>query len=77
MRVISHSVLINLRRVIFIFTYFDGRKLVRGTTRMLFQIKHTLGLWENDDVIKWKYFPRYLHFVRGTQASPVDFPHKY
>ena len=29
-----------------------------------------------DDVIKWKYFPRYRPFVRGIHRSPVNFPHK-
>ena len=27
-----------------------------------------------DDVIKWKYFPRYWSFVRGIHRSPVKFP---
>ena len=30
----------------------------------------------HDDVIKWKYFPRYWPFVRGIQRSPVNSPHK-
>ena len=30
----------------------------------------------HDDVIKWKHFPRYWHFVSGTNRSPVDSPHK-
>ena len=29
-----------------------------------------------DDVIKWKYFPRYWPFVRGIHRSPVNSPHK-
>ena len=29
-----------------------------------------------DDVIKWKYFPRYWSFGRGIHRSPVDSPHK-
>ena len=29
-----------------------------------------------DDVIKWKYFPRYWTFVRGIHRSPVNSPHK-
>ena len=29
-----------------------------------------------DDVIKWKYFPRYWPFVREIHRSPVNFPHK-
>ena len=30
----------------------------------------------HDDVIKWKHFPRYWHFVRGIHRSPVNSPHK-
>ena len=30
----------------------------------------------HDDVIKWKYFPRYWPFVRGIDWSPVNSPHK-
>ena len=30
----------------------------------------------NDDVIKWKYFPRYWPFVQGIHRSPVNSPHK-
>ena len=36
-------------------------------------------LWElyrNDDVIKWKHFPRYWPFVREIHRSPVNSPHK-
>ena len=29
-----------------------------------------------DDVIKWKHFPRYWSFVRGIRRSPVNSPHK-
>ena len=28
----------------------------------------------HDDVIKWKYFPRYWLFVRGIHRSPVNSP---
>ena len=31
---------------------------------------------ENDDVIKWKYLPRYWPFVRGIHRSPVNSPQK-
>ena len=34
------------------------------------------GLWNQDDVIKWKHFPHYWSIVRGTHRSPVDSPHK-
>ena len=30
----------------------------------------------HDDVIKWKYFPRYWPFVCGIHRSPVNSPHK-
>ena len=30
----------------------------------------------NDDVIKWKNFPRYWPFVRGIHRWPVNSPHK-
>ena len=30
----------------------------------------------HNDVIKWKYFPRYWPFVRGIHRSPVNSPHK-
>ena len=30
----------------------------------------------NDDVMKWKHFPRYWPFVRGIHQSPVNSPHK-
>ena len=33
-------------------------------------------LYNHDDVIKWKHFPRYQPFVRGIQRSPVNSPHK-
>ena len=34
------------------------------------------NVWEHDDVIKWKHFPRYSSFVRGNHRSSVDSPHK-
>ena len=30
----------------------------------------------HDDVIKWKFFPRYWPFVRGIHRSQVNSPHK-
>ena len=30
----------------------------------------------HDDVVKWKYFPRYWPFVRIIHRSPVNYPHK-
>ena len=31
---------------------------------------------EHDDVINWKYFPRYWPFVRRIHRSPMNSPHK-
>ena len=31
---------------------------------------------QDDDVIKWKHFPRYWPFVWGIHRSPVNSPHK-
>ena len=31
---------------------------------------------DHDDVMKWKYFPRYWPFVRGIHRPPVNSPHK-
>ena len=36
----------------------------------------SLGHLSNDDVIKWKHFPRNWPFVREIHRSPVNFPHK-
>ena len=33
-------------------------------------------LFDHDDVIKWKYFPRYWPFVWGIHRSSVNSPHK-
>ena len=35
-----------------------------------------LLLWVHDDAIKWKHFPCYWPFVRGTHQSPVHSHHK-
>ena len=32
--------------------------------------------WPDDDVIKWKHFPRYWPFVQGFHRSRVNSPHK-
>ena len=31
---------------------------------------------QHDDIIKWKYFPRYWPFVRGIHRSLANSPHK-
>ena len=33
-------------------------------------------LWSQDDVTKWKHFPRYWPFVWGIHRRPVNSPHK-
>ena len=33
-------------------------------------------LFEHDDVIKWKHFPRYWPFVCGIHRPPMNFPDK-
>ena len=33
-------------------------------------------MYNHDDVIKWKHFPRYWPFVRGIHMSPVNSPYK-
>ena len=38
--------------------------------------KYSWFLCNNDDVIKWKHFPRNWPFVREIHRSPVNFPHK-
>ena len=35
-----------------------------------------ITIQHNDDVIKWKHFPRYRPLVRGIYRSPVNSPHK-
>ena len=45
-------------------------------TRCAHELKpwHVFGDY-NDDVIKWKHFPRYWPFVRGIHRSPVNSLH--
>ena len=39
-------------------------------------LKVAQELEDHDDVIKWKYFPRYWPFVRGIHRWPVNSLHK-
>ena len=39
-------------------------------------LNDTRQFHRHDDVIKWKYFPRYWPFVRGIHRSPVNSSHK-
>ena len=50
--------------------------LSSGTTGRIFSVRSSMYLStprgrNHDDVIKWKYFPRYWPFVRGIHRSPV------
>ena len=47
----------------------------RKTPRYIFLYFLTLCAY-NDDVIKWKHFPRYWPFVQGIHRRPVNSPHK-
>ena len=49
----------------------------------ILMIRYQSRLWpgtvictNHDNVIKWKYFPRYWPFVRGIHRSPVNSLHK-
>ena len=48
-----------------------GTVLVKWPTRC-----RKISTQFHDDVIKWKYFPRYWPFVRGIYRSPVNSSHK-
>ena len=46
-------------------------------TRVIYWVDYGWHIWsEDDDVIKWKHFPRYWPFVRVSPRSPVNSPHK-
>ena len=47
---------------------------ITGVYRIVQRLNDKFG--PHDDVIKWKYFPRYWPFVREIHRSPVNFPHK-
>ena len=48
------------------------------TTLIRLNNRHHLNWfhYSDDDVIKWKHFPRNWPFVRGIHRSPVNSPHK-
>ena len=48
-------------------------KDIVSNTQKLKSVKY---IFCHDDVIKWKYFPRYWPFVRGIHRSAVNSPHK-
>ena len=49
--------------------YFRGNATSVSYVTISFEACH-------DDVIKWKHFPRYQHFVLGIHRSLVNSPHK-
>ena len=49
----------------------SGRELKRRSNCILNSVKQN-----HEDVIKWKHFPRYWHFVRGIHWIPVNSSHK-
>ena len=56
-------------------TYFDTHDLV-GQLYAVWPGETYTQSQVQDDVIKWKHFPRYRPFVRGIHRSPVNSPHK-
>ena len=50
--------------------------LVKILSREMGILRVFFIILKHDDVIKWKYFPRYWPFVRGIHRSPVNSPHK-
>ena len=50
-----------------------SKLMIRSYINILHDIKSSAA---HDDVIKWKYFPRYWPFVRGIHRSPVNSLHK-
>ena len=83
---ISLSIFIFLS-IVYITTECNGQGFTthqtRSTTKLLaFRVEPptwlqvtSIGL-RQDDVIKWKHFPRYWPSVRGIHWSPVNSPHK-
>ena len=57
-----------------IFLFFFSVNIEQRGTFWLDRITMKYNL--DDDVIKWKHFPRYWPFVRGIHRSPVNSPHK-
>ena len=54
---------------------FGTKPLPPVLASMVYHLKMQWSLL-HDDIIKWKYFPRYWSFVRGIHRSPVNSLHK-
>ena len=65
----SQPILIHILFIQCVYLHVAFKDMVMGCTGPTFDRYH-------DDVIKWRYFPCYLPFVRGIQRSPVNSPHK-
>ena len=64
--------------------WYKNNKVWGTVTNHIYQIylyNRSRNVWpihsltSNDDVIKWKHFPRYWPFVLGIHRSPVNSPH--
>ena len=70
----------------FINARYEYKLKVRSKVPMVYMLQqlprffHHVGfsyrMSHNDDVIKWKHFPRYWPFAQGIYRSSVDSPHK-
>ena len=65
-----HTVVSNMTNIV------PNPRQRRYKTWSRFMIDFAMRLQRHDDVIKWKYFPRYWPFVWGIHRSPVNSPHK-
>ena len=82
-----HSMLLPVKQGYY-FEKNDGwnqiKYVILNSSRLENQCWSIAGWWRcnsghnvyHDDVIKWKHFPRYWPFVRGTHRSPVNSPIK-
>ena len=57
-------------------THLNYKTINRARTDGMACSDMSLGHFEHDDVIKWKYFPHNWPFVRGIHRSPVNSQHK-
>ena len=57
-------------------THLNYKTINRARTDGMACSGMSLGHFEHDDVIKWKYFPHNWPFVRGIHRSPVNSPYK-
>ena len=59
-----------------VITKFDIKLILLRLNSLISQWKLST-VWNHDDIIKWKHFPRfYWPFVRGIHRSPLNSSHK-